>query len=70
MKAILNFDLERCKGCGLCIDACPKDVLTLSKDKANSRGYAIVISENIVACTACTSCAKICPDSVISISIA
>lgn len=69
MKAILHFNLERCKGCGLCIDACPKAVLTLDKYTPNSQGYAPVTAENEQACTACASCAKICPDSVISISV-
>ena len=36
-KIIINEEL--CKGCGLCTTVCPKQILELSKDKLNSKGY-------------------------------
>lgn len=38
MMNYVVIDEERCKGCGLCINACPKKVLSFSK-KFNSKGY-------------------------------
>ena len=35
----LIFDEARCKGCGLCVHACPKGVLALKKDILNDKGY-------------------------------
>ena len=29
---------DRCKGCGLCVNVCPKNVLEISKD-INTKGY-------------------------------
>ena len=28
-----------CKGCGLCIEVCPKKILALHKEKINAKGY-------------------------------
>jgi len=66
-KAILTFTDEHCKGCVLCIDACPKDILALDLERVNGKGYNPVICKNIDACTACAICARICPDSVIQV---
>jgi len=52
---------ERCKGCGFCIQFCPKKVLAFSKD-FNSKGYhppVIVEPEN---CIGCNLCGLFCPD--------
>ena len=34
--AKVSFDVERCKGCGLCEIACPKQIIALSKEKINA----------------------------------
>ena len=64
----VTFREERCKGCGLCIDTCPKKII-FESNKLNEKGYYCVeiIEEGIVKCIGCASCAKMCPDSVISI---
>ena len=56
-----------CKGCGLCVRACPKQVLALSKAKLNAKGYhpASVVDQE--ACIGCASCARTCPDVAIRI---
>ena len=62
-----EFDRERCKGCTLCIGACPEKILTMSRDSFNKQGlpYATCFDES--RCTACLSCAIICPDMAIRI---
>ena len=56
-----------CKGCGLCVRACPKNVLALFKTKLNAKGYHPAEVVNAEACIACASCARTCPDVAIGI---
>ena len=56
-----------CKGCGLCIDACPANIVALDKTKLTAKGYhpAYLIDES--KCTGCMSCALMCPDVAITV---
>ena len=65
--AKVSFNEERCKGCGLCVSACPKGIVSLAKDKINAKGYhpAGVIEQD--KCIGCASCALMCPDTVITV---
>jgi 2-oxoglutarate ferredoxin oxidoreductase subunit delta len=64
-KGKVTFDIETCKGCELCIEACPQKSLTLSpKINAGGYHYAVLIKDN---CTGCTNCALVCPDAVITV---
>ena len=65
VKVTINENL--CKGCGLCVRACPKGVLALAKDKLYAKGYHPSTVANPEACIGCASCARTCPDVVISI---
>ncbi len=58
---------ERCKGCQLCVHACPQHVLVLS-DSFNSKGYRPVrLHEQSASCTGCAICAAVCPDVVFTV---
>lgn len=63
----LIFDEARCKGCGLCVHACPKGVLALKKDILNDKGYHPAGAARPEDCIGCRSCALFCPDLVITI---
>jgi 2-oxoglutarate ferredoxin oxidoreductase subunit delta len=64
-------DKERCKGCQVCISACPQNVIGASR-KLNQKGYypAECIEpdekEN-QKCTGCTMCAIVCPEVAIEV---
>ena len=53
---------ERCKGCNLCVAACPCGVLALKKKDVNNRGYHYAYMEAPEKCIGCQSCALVCPD--------
>ena len=65
--AKLTFRTDECKGCGLCIDACPKNILRLSVETINKKGHHPAECFDMDACVGCASCAMMCPDCVITV---
>ena len=63
----VTFKTDICKGCGLCVAACKKALLRMSKEKINAKGHHPVEISDQEACTACANCATICPDCVITV---
>ena len=66
MAIHLTFLRDRCKGCELCIAACPKNILALD-NTTNLKGYRPATCIDESQCVGCASCAKMCPDSIITI---
>ena len=60
--AEISLDKKRCKGCGLCVRACPKKLLFLQASATNEKGYHPAEIADREACTGCRSCALTCPD--------
>lgn len=60
-KFIVNIDERVCKGCGLCVFYCPKDVLKLA-DKMNQKGYNVAEVIHLENCIGCRLCDISCPD--------
>lgn len=58
---------ERCKGCGLCIEACPKSIISFTGKSVNAHGYPYVSATNMDNCIGCASCGIICPDGCITV---
>ena len=65
--AKLTFMEEYCKGCGLCVLACPKGILALAAGRINSKGHSPVTVTDEAQCTGCAACATMCPDCVITV---
>lgn len=63
----LTFLTDNCKGCGLCVDACPKGVLAIATDEINKKGHHPVKAAHPEACIACAFCATMCPDCIITV---
>jgi 2-oxoglutarate ferredoxin oxidoreductase subunit delta len=59
-------DVDKCKGCEICVTACPTEVINMTKD-VNIKGYSFAYMENPEACTGCSHCATVCPDGVITV---
>ena len=62
-----TFNTDRCKGCGLCVDACPKHILAIATDKINKKGYSPAEMTDQEKCIGCAFCATMCPDCIITV---
>ncbi len=51
---------NECKACGRCVNACPREVLSLSPD-LNDRGYHYAVYAGD-GCTGCANCFYVCPE--------
>lgn len=60
------FREERCKGCGLCVSACPTGALSL-KAEVTHLGYHPAYLAKPEKCISCGFCGIACPDLVITV---
>lgn len=60
-------DEARCKGCRLCVVACPLHLLELAPRKVNAHGYPYVEQLRAEQCTGCAACGIVCPDGCIAV---
>jgi 2-oxoglutarate ferredoxin oxidoreductase subunit delta len=58
-RGTVTIAAERCKGCELCIPACPPRVLRMSEAR-NGLGFSF--PELVKGCTGCGACLLVCPD--------
>ena len=59
-RGILKIDMEECKGCGLCIEACLPKVIGMS-ERLNHYGYRTAVYAG-AGCTGCGICFMVCPE--------
>lgn len=61
----ITVKTNTCKGCELCVNACPKGIIALAAERINAKGYhpAELVDEQ--KCIGCCSCAIMCPDMAI-----
>jgi 2-oxoglutarate ferredoxin oxidoreductase subunit delta len=59
--------IERCKGCGLCVDVCQPRSLELDASLVNAMGHHPARLVDPDSCTSCAKCARVCPDAALTI---
>lgn len=62
----LELNENRCKGCELCVQACPRTVLAMGT-QINALGYRPAMAVAADRCTGCKACALVCPEVVFAI---
>lgn len=65
--AKVTFTADLCKGCGLCVAACPKGIVRLSETTLNAKGHHPAEVTDQEKCIGCAFCATMCPDCVIKV---
>ena len=65
--ARIIVDEKVCKGCGMCVHACPLKIIALDKTRLNAKGYHPAQLVEPEKCVGCASCATMCPDTAITV---
>lgn len=66
VKGTIVVDIEKCKGCEICVVSCPTHVISMSAE-VNGKGYHFAYLNDADGCTGCTNCGVVCPDGVITV---
>ena len=61
------IDRDRCKGCEMCMNACPQKIIEMSKE-INVKGYFPAQIVDQPRCIGCRLCAVTCPDLAIEVA--
>ena len=64
--AKIEIDIQRCKGCELCISVCPQNIIIIGST-LNQQGYYAATTQHLEQCTGCALCAESCPDIAITV---
>ena len=66
VKGRIEVDELYCKGCEVCVAACPQEVLALATDRITTKGYHPA-TLRVEGCTGCGICAVVCPEAAITV---
>ncbi|MGA2113044.1 MAG: 4Fe-4S dicluster domain-containing protein [Anaerolineales bacterium] len=67
VRGRVDIDERFCKGCELCVEVCPQEVLALDTESLTSKGYHPVKLTAEIGCTGCAVCAIVCPEAAITV---
>ena len=69
IKAMAHIEVNEnlCKGCEMCVHACPKKIIELDREKLNAKGYHPARLREADKCIGCKACAVMCPDIAITV---
>ena len=62
----LHVNPAYCKGCLICVEACPTKAITPCKS-INAKGYTLPEEDDMRRCTGCMLCETVCSDFAIAI---
>jgi len=62
------IDRDLCKGCELCVNACPQKILAMGKE-INAKGYFFASVAEPKRCIGCRLCCITCPDMAIAMRV-
>jgi 2-oxoglutarate ferredoxin oxidoreductase subunit delta len=66
-KGMIVIAIDRCKGCELCMEACPAGIIFMDGAIINIKGYQPAAVKDMEKCIGCGYCALVCPDVAISV---
>jgi 2-oxoglutarate ferredoxin oxidoreductase subunit delta len=66
--AYVYVDKDRCKGCGFCVEYCPRDVLKMGSE-LSAKGYQLAVVKESNKCLACGFCELICPEFAVKLTL-
>jgi len=64
----ITIERDLCKGCELCVHACPQKVLDMGRD-LNAKGYFYARVAEQRRCIGCRLCCIMCPDVAIRMAV-
>ncbi len=66
VRGWIEINPKYCKGCELCVSACPQAVLALDMEHLTPKGYhPVYLSKD--GCTGCAICALVCPEAALTV---
>jgi 2-oxoglutarate ferredoxin oxidoreductase subunit delta len=63
----LEINPAWCKGCYICVSVCPRQVLTIDRERWTGAYHPVVVAQ-LERCTACRNCELLCPDLALQVT--